>query len=86
MSIKTWCNKNHTTCFIDKCCGYDWTECSKDHDDCYEKQYTNKEKCDSVFFKCLKHKVNIVFGGIAWFLVRAGGYIAGWNKYKKESR
>ena len=85
--ISKFCNKNHTTCFIDKCCGKDWTLCSKNHDDgyIYNTRNTTKEVIDDEFYDCLKRRT---WKGLAWLMYSAvkyspiGKYY--WNKYSKR--
>ena len=82
LSLSKFCNKNHTTCFIDSCCGYDWQICSKLHDKRYLNKRLNRIQADELLYRCFKRKVNVVFAFIGYILVRIfGGYF-----YKKAQR
>jgi hypothetical protein len=78
----SFCQKNYTTCFIDKCCGYDWGSCSKMHDRRYENKRLTRKQADELLYRCFKRQVNIVFAFIGYLLVRIfGGYF-----YKKAQK
>ena len=56
--LKNFCHKNASTCFIDRCCGVDWTECAVKHDLDYEslKKGDSTKRSDVKFLACLKKK------------------------------
>ena len=78
--------KNTCTCFVDSWFGTDISICCLKHDRAYEEQTISKEVADEDLFNCIRKRTNIALASAMWLGVRAGGYIAGWNKYKKESR
>ena len=77
LALFSFCNRNHTTCFIDKAFGYDWGSCSKRHDKRYENTRLTRRQADELLYRCFKRKVNIVFAFIGYILVR----LLGWMPY-----
>ena len=85
--FKNFCNRNHTTCFIDKWGKYDWGECSKRHDNRYENIRLTRKQADELLYRCFKRKVNVVFAFVGYILVRLFGwyfYSEAQKKLKKE--
>lgn len=80
--INRWCNKNHSTCFIDKCCGKYWGQCAILHDFNYDKQKISRSEADKRFYKCLKKNSYKVIVMIMYIGVRLFGWYF-WNKAKK---
>ena len=77
-----FCNRYHTTCFIDSCCNYNWGSCSKMHDRRYENKRLTRKQADELLYRCFKRKVNTVFAFIGYILVR----LFGWYFYSKAQK
>lgn len=85
MNISLNCQKYHTTCFIDSCCGYDWGSCSARHDKRYENKRLTRKQADELLYRCFKRKVNILFAFVGYMLVRLFGWYF-YNKAQKKLR
>jgi hypothetical protein len=95
MNVKDWLNKHicergqATTCFINKCCGYDSSLACAKHGLAYEKQDVSKYRADIGLFNDVRvslHNLGVVISSLMWVGVRTCGYSTSLNKIKnKES-
>ncbi len=78
-----FCNKRaHSTCWFDRCCGFDWSTCSKNHDRRYANTRLTRYQADKLLFRCVRCKSSIVMASIMFLGVRTFG----WYQYNKIQR
>lgn len=53
--------------------GFNFSDCCKEHDDCYDKQKCDREICDTEFYKCMK---KVVEADKSWYKFDFLGYFA----------
>jgi 23S rRNA U2552 (ribose-2'-O)-methylase RlmE/FtsJ len=84
VKLKNFCHKNASTCFVDRCCGVDWTECAVKHDLNYIRQKITRKEADKRLLSCVKERCKVV-AYIMYTGVRLFGWYF-WNKNKKDKK
>ena len=83
--VLTWLNKHvcergqRCSCFIDRCCGYDWSEACAMHDRRYANARLSRKQADELLRRSVKRKTN---SGILSSLMYIGVRSFGWIWYK----
>ena len=73
----------YTTCFVDRCCGWNIGPCSKRHDKRYENTRLTRLQADILYFRCVKRQVGkawspifaVALASIMFIVLRALGWI-----------
>jgi hypothetical protein len=81
LSIKNICDRGHCTCFLDRCCGLDWSLACKRHDRRYENKRLTRYQADILLYRDVVRKTNCIALASLMFL---GVRTFGWLRYGKN--